>query len=282
MGSASDTLARLRAVRGFVFDMDGTLVLGDRMNKGLRPLPGALDFIKRLTKCEQPFVIMTNGTTRTPEEYTEALREIGFPLPDNVVITPSSVAAEYLSRRNFGRVMALGCEGVWRPLEAAGIEVVHPKESTDADAVYVGWHRGFTMEDLDAACAAIWGGAKLFAASSSPFFATAHGRALGTSRAISAAITSITGVRAKVLGKPSLEALRCAGERLNVDLEDIAVVGDDPSLEVPMAHRGSALAVAVQTGIGDADAFSDVVPDLKPHITVGGVDELLRLYVHSH
>ena len=32
--------------RGFVFDMDGTLVLGDRTNNGLRPLPGALEITR--------------------------------------------------------------------------------------------------------------------------------------------------------------------------------------------------------------------------------------------
>jgi 4-nitrophenyl phosphatase len=37
---------RLRAVRGFVFDLDGTLVLGDRRNQGLTPLPGALEIIR--------------------------------------------------------------------------------------------------------------------------------------------------------------------------------------------------------------------------------------------
>ena len=37
-----DPLDRLRAARGFVFDMDGTLVLGDRQSHGLRPLPGAV------------------------------------------------------------------------------------------------------------------------------------------------------------------------------------------------------------------------------------------------
>ena len=33
-------LERLRGSRAFVFDMDGTLVLGDKTNHGLNPLPG--------------------------------------------------------------------------------------------------------------------------------------------------------------------------------------------------------------------------------------------------
>jgi hypothetical protein len=40
-----DPLDRLANARGFVFDMDGTLVLGDRRNHELRPLPGAVEII---------------------------------------------------------------------------------------------------------------------------------------------------------------------------------------------------------------------------------------------
>jgi hypothetical protein len=36
---------RLRTAQGFIFDMDGTLVLGDRANHGLRPLPGAIPML---------------------------------------------------------------------------------------------------------------------------------------------------------------------------------------------------------------------------------------------
>jgi 4-nitrophenyl phosphatase len=278
MDIASEALARLKAARGFIFDMDGTLVLGDRRNKCLKPLPGAIELTQLLKQRNVPFVVLTNGTTRTPQEYIATLRDIGFPIADGVVLTPSSVAADYFKKRKFARVMVLGGEGVWRPLEAAGLTVVRPLESSNANAIYIGWHRDFTMDELDAACNAVWNGAKLFAASLSPFFATAQGKAPGTSRAIAAAITSITGARARALGKPSLEALRVTCKRLGVPSPDIAVVGDDPELEVPMAHRGGALAIAVSSGIGDASAFTNAAPGQRPHLTVHDVAELLRLY----
>jgi 4-nitrophenyl phosphatase len=110
--------------------------------------------------------------------------------------------------------------------------------------VLVGWFPEFTMPALEAACHAVWGGAVLFSASQTPFFATANGRALGTSRAISAMIRSLTG---------------------------------SPLLEVPMAHRGRALAIAVGTGLGSADAYDHLPAERKPHLRLRGVDELLAL-----
>jgi 4-nitrophenyl phosphatase len=274
---------RLRDACGFVFDLDGTLVLGDSGNKGLQPLPGAIAFTQHLESIGKPFAILTNGTTRVPRDYAATLREIGFSLRDDLMLTPAAIAGDYLTRHGFRRVMALGTEGVWRTLEDAGLDVVRPSKGAPVrgklDAVFVGWFREFTFDDLETACHAVSGGAKLFTASMAPFFASAHGKALGTARAICAMITSITSASATVLGKPSLEALQCASRRLGVDCAHLAVVGDDPALEIPMAHSGGSLAIAVHTGIGDNDAFSTLPAAERPHIIVRDVEELLQLYV---
>jgi 4-nitrophenyl phosphatase len=199
-----------------------------------------------------------------------------------MMLTPAAIAGDYLARRGFQRVMALGSEGVWRPLADAGLEIVRPSKSTSArgkpDAVFVGWFREFTFDDLEAACHAVWDGAKLFTASLVPFFASANGKALGTACAICAMITSVTGAPATVLGKPSLEALQCASRRLGIDCNHLAVVGDDPALEVPMAHSGGSLAIAVHTGIGDDTTFSTLPAAEHPHVIVRNVEELQQLY----
>lgn len=271
-------LQRLRAARGFVFDMDGTMVLGDKRNHGLNPLPGAIEFVRLLNARGVPFLLFTNGTLRTPRNYLDTLRDIGFDLPDNAVMTPASSAADYFRRRGYRRVMVLGKEGMTEPLRDVGIEAVAPTGKQEVDAVFAGWYREFTMDTLEAACHAVWAGAGLYSASQSLYFATAEGKSIGTSRAISAMIKDLTGCRVRIIGKPALEALRCAGRRLGVKLKDLAVVGDDPSLEVPMAHRGRALAIGVGTGLGGEGAFAQMPEQARPHITVSGVDELLALY----
>ncbi len=270
-------LERLSAVQGFIFDMDGTLVLGDPRNHGLEPLAGAIEITNWLKQRAVPFVVFTNGTARPPAAYAASLAQVGFKLADADLLTPSSAAAELFTRRGYRRVLALGGEGLCAPLRAAGIEVLPPAGKPLVDAVLIGWYREFTMDALEAACHAVWNGACLYSASQTRFFATADGKALATSRAIAAMIRDMTECRIQVIGKPSLDALRCAGRRLGVPLTELAVVGDDPALEVPMAHRGRALAVAVNTGLGDADSFAHVPPARRPHITVPGMPELLAL-----
>jgi NagD protein len=268
-------LERLRAVRGFVLDMDGTLVLGDRHNHGIRALPGAVDFVDTLRARGTPFCVFTNGTVKTPAECASALQRAGFPVPDDVVLTPATAAAAVFRRRGHRRVMVLGGKGVVEPLESAGIETVPPLRGTSADAVFAGWYREeLTFEALEAACFAVLDGARVYSASLAPFFATAEGRTLGSSRAISAVLRDITRARVTVVGKPSLPALRASARHLGLPMTALAVVGDDPGLEVPMAHKGRAFAVAVRTGIGGPDAFADRPEHLRPHLDLADVATL--------
>jgi 4-nitrophenyl phosphatase len=279
MPVAAQVLERLRGSRGFVFDMDGTLVLGDKRNAGLRALPGAIEFTRELARRAIPFVILTNGTVRTPEQYAAKLRALGFALEDKAVLTPVSVAGEYFARRGMRRVLVLGGEGITTPLRAAGLTARLPSERrSDVDAIFIGWYREFGIEDLELACEAAWAGARLYTASLAPFYATAEGRALGTSRAIAAMITSLTGRRATVLGKPALQALRVAARRLELPCTALAVVGDDPALEVPMAHRGGALAIAVHSGLGAVDAFEALAEAARPHLAVRDIAQLQAIY----
>jgi len=257
--------------------MDGTLVLGDRRNHGLLPLPGAREFIGWLQQCELPFVLFTNGTTRTPRQYARMLRALDFDLTVANIMTPASSAVDVFLQQGYRRVLALGGAGLKQPLLEAGFDVAARGDSAPVNAVLVGWYREFTMDDLEAAVDAVWNGARLYSCSQSLFFATAQGRALGTSRAITAMIRDLTGCRVRIVGKPSLDALNSAARRLGVPRRSLAVIGDDPGLEVAMALRGQCLAIGVQTGLSDGAAFSALPRDQRPHLTVPGIAEFLRL-----
>jgi len=272
---------RLRAGRGFVFDMDGTLVLGDRKGTGHHALPGAIELLAHLRTRGLPWVAFTNGTAHTPAHCAGLLRHAGFALEDAQMLTPSVSAAEFFVQEGLQRILVLGCEGVWRPLEAAGLEVVLPPAADPkVEAVYLGWYREFTMPDLELACAAVWAGAALFTASHVPFFATATGRGIGTSFAMAEMIRALTGKRARVLGKPARAALCCAARHLGLkasELDSLVVVGDDPLLEMTMARSGKALAIGVTTGLNDRASFERQPVARRADLVVDGLAELATL-----
>lgn len=261
---------------GFIFDIDGTLALADG-HEGLVALPGAHALVNRLNTQGTPIVAYTNGTFRTPAEYQQTLRSAGLEFLPDRVLTPASVAAAYFLKRDIRRVLVLGVEGVFKPLQEAGIETVRPDDNLDSvQAVLIGWHPDFILRDLDAACRAVWTGAALFTVSNAPFFASRGGRMLGISGAIAAMITSVTGRRAIVLGKPSEHGLRIACARMGLRPSQVAVIGDDPMLEVNMARRGGARAVGVLTGIGDREAFLRLPENRRAHLVVDSLAELMH------
>jgi 4-nitrophenyl phosphatase len=241
----------LAQIKGFIFDMDGTLVLGDKNNKGLLPIPGAVEFTQKLKKDGIEFSVFTNGTTKTPTEYADVLAALGFPITSKNMLTPVSGALECFIAAGYKRVMVLGGKGIIEPLEAAGIEVVPNELGTKADAVLAGWYKEVKFSDFEAACDAVWAGASFFSCSQSIFFATANGRALGTSRAISAVVRDLTSCDVEVVGKPSKFAFQACLKSLGLEANQVSVVGDDVELEVTMANQQGALSIAVATGIED-------------------------------
>jgi len=269
-----DLTERLKRARGFVFDMDGTLVLGDKGHHGYLPLPGALECLNHLQDAGLPFVVVTSGSAQTPADYAAALRRLGFPVQDRMMQTPASVAADYFPRRKIRRVMVLGSDGARRPLADAGLEVIAPEGKPQAEAVFIGFYRDFTFAEIEAACHAIWQGAGLYTSAYARFFAAAGGRAIGVPRAICTMIRGITGCPLTILGKPSIEALRSAARVMGLKPSSLVVVGDDPSLEIAMALRGGALAVGVTSGLATKADFAALPAPRQPHLVVEALGEL--------
>lgn len=267
------------SIGGYMFDVDGTLILSDRALGGYQLLPGAAEVLGALRARGIPYVALTNGSAYPPAEQAAKLRALGLPIEDHQMLTPSSVAADIMPRRGVKSALILGTPGVGHCLAEAGIELKFTGQpgADRVDAVYVGWHPDCGMKDIETACTAIWSGAALYVASDVPFFASASGRTMGYSHAITAAIRKLTRAPMILTGKPSLHALRFAARRLGVPVKMVAVVGDDPSVEIIMARRGGATSFAVTTGFTKAIDWKAQTGKRRPHRLLTGVGDLLKL-----
>jgi NagD protein len=183
-----------------------------------------------------------------------------------------------MPRRGVKRVLVLGSPGVGQPLAQAGIKTVYTGDEGDepVEAVYIGWHPDFGMKDIEKAAKAIWNGAELYVASDVPFFATAHGKSMGYSYAISAAVRRVTRAPMILTGKPSLHALRLVARRLGIPMSRVGIVGDDPLVEMIMARRGGAVGFGVTTGITKARDWAKQPLARKPHCVLRSLGELLE------
>jgi 4-nitrophenyl phosphatase len=265
-------------IKGYMFDLDGTLVLGDRSGKSYDVLPGAIEVLTRLRESGIPYLVLTNGSAHPPAQQAARLRGFGLPIEDGQMFTPSSVTAEVLLKAGVRRALVLGSRGVGYVLKERGIGITFTGEPgcEKVDAVYIGWHPDCGMPDIEAACNAIWNGAKLYVASDVPFFASRAGRTIGYSYAINGAVRRMTGARATITGKPSMHALRFIARQLGIKPVEVGIVGDDPVVEMQMARRGKATGIGVCTGTTSLAQWKTQPLRQRPHHVLEGVFELLE------
>jgi 4-nitrophenyl phosphatase len=266
-----------RQPQGFMFDLDGTLILSDRKLGGYTVIPGAIELLEALEERGVPFLALTNGSAYAASVQAPRLRAVGLPIRDERLFTPNSVAADVMRARGFARVLVLGTQGVVDALEAEGIACCLPgsAEADSADAVYVAWHPDCVMDDIHAACSRVLDGAAFLTASDVPFFATKDGRSFGYSCAINGAIARVTGQEPECTGKPSAHAMHYVAAQLGLQIADVGVVGDDAVAEMQMARAEGAIGIAVTSGSTSRSEWLAQPDSRRPHLIIDHVGQLL-------
>jgi len=267
----------VRQPKGFMFDLDGTLILSDRSLGGYTVIPGAPEALKALNERGLPWIAMTNGSAYPASVQAPRLRAVGLPIPDARLFTPNSVAAKAMVERGYKSVLVLGTQDVIDALEELGVPCVGPDDEAahGAEAVYVAWHPECSMPHIHLACERVLEGAAFLTASDIPYFAAKDGRAFGYSCAINGAVSRITGVEPEPTGKPSALALRLIAEQLGIAEEDVGVVGDDAKAEMEMARAGGAIGIAVASGSTSREQWAAQPPERAPHLIIDSVKDLL-------
>ena len=266
----------LEGVRGFVFDIDGTLVHRTGPEE-VHAIPGTLEVLDRIAASGRPFAVFTNGSHVAPDAFARQLRAAGLPVEDGQVLTPLCSVQSYLERfRGEARVLPFATEAAHRYLREAGVELVDGVNGARVDAVFVAHADRVDFEQLERAARAVIAGARLLTGSYVPAYAGADGPILSRGAMITAAIAKASSARPVVVGKPSQAAVRVMRERLGVRSEEIAMVGDDLRLDIALGRLGRSTTVLVRSGIS-ADLDLDRVPEAqRPDLTVGTVAELLQ------
>jgi 5'-nucleotidase len=265
---------RLDEVRGFVFDVDGTLV--HRAGQDVRLIPGAREVLDRIRTSGRPYALFTNGSQVAPEALASELRRAGLPVGDEELLTPLRSVQTYLRRfRPDARVLPFLTDAARDYLLAGGVRLVDGHDDAHIDAVFVAQPSGVNFDELERAARAVVGGARLLTGSYVPAYAGADGPIFSRGAMLTAALAKATGARPVVVGKPSHAAVRELRARLGGPSEEMAVIGDDLSLDVALGHLGGSVTVLVRTGISAEVDLSRVPESRRPHLTLNSVRELL-------
>jgi len=256
-----------RIFAGYVFDLDGTVYLGDAL------LPGAGQAIAELRGAGARIVFVTNKPLEPGDAYAAKLVRLGVPASRADVVTSVDSLVGYLRREHPAATLLCVTETSTRDeLVEAGFAVTTDPAQTAV--VVVSFDRTFDYAKLNAAYRAVkHHGATIVATNPDPYCPTPDG-GLPDCAAMLAAIEACTGARAEaIVGKPSVHMARALEERLGLTAAAVAVVGDRLLTDVAMAHSLGMAGVLVLTG---ATTLADVrAGDVAPDFVIDGLGELL-------
>jgi 4-nitrophenyl phosphatase len=257
----------LEAVRHLIVDMDGVLWRGDE------PMPNLQAFFDFLRQRDIGYVLATNNSSRTPEQYVEKLARFGVAVDSESILTSSQVAAAYLADQapSGTRVYAIGREGVRRALEERGFVLTEQ----EADYVVVGWNTELTWDELATAALLIYKGAGFIGTNPDVNYPTERGPVPGNGAQL-AALEVTTGVAPVVTGKPEPRMYEEAMRRMGATPETTAVVGDRLDTDLAGGVRLGLTTVLILSGIATE---SDVAASsVKPDVICADIGELMRVW----
>jgi HAD superfamily hydrolase (TIGR01450 family) len=260
-----------RTYEVYLFDLDGTIYLGDDL------LPGAKRLIEELRARGTAVRFLSNNPTKDPQQYADKLAHLGLPTPiEEIVNTTVTMTRWLLDNAPEAVVFPISEAPLKRALEAAGIRM--SSDPAQIDIVIASYDRGFDYEKLQIAFDAIWfhKRARLVATNPDPFCPFPGGRGEPDCAAIIAAIEACTGATCEAnLGKPNPAMLHAALAGLDVELSECLMVGDRMSTDVRMGLDTGVAAALVLTGETTPDDLLNLTAEDTPPIVVDRIDRLL-------
>jgi phosphoglycolate/pyridoxal phosphate phosphatase family enzyme len=255
-----------RTFSGYIFDLDGTVYLGDAL------LPGARYAVETLREMGSRVVFLSNKPLETRADYAAKLTRLGVPTSPDEVINSSWVMARWLAREAPGAALfVIGERPLLDELREAGFRLT--EEPGEIDFVVASFDRTFAYHKLQVAFDAIRAGAR-FVATNADRYCPIPGGGLPDAAATIGAIEGCTGKRVEVVvGKPSPITVRAILDQLKLPASECIIVGDRLETDMRMGLEAGMATAIVLTGVTTPEllAASDIQPDYVLH----RLDELL-------
>ncbi len=241
----------LSHVEGVLLDIDGVLTVS------WRPIPGSADAVGWLRANAIPFRLMTNTTMLSRTRVADILRDGGFDVDRDEILSAAAATGAYLRERHAGaRCFVLGeTDDILEDLE--GVTIV-PGGAAEV-VVVAGADDRFTFANLNHALNLLVGGAALVAMQRNLTWLTDEGLKFDAGPYVDA-LERASGTRAVVVGKPEPAFFRQGVEALGgVPIERVAMIGDDLAYDVLAAQSLGMAGVLVRSGkhrpgVDDRDA----------------------------
>lgn len=254
--------------RLFLFDIDGTIAVGDTLYPGTRPL---LDYIRYVGGKAY---YITNNSTWSNADYVRKFRDVfGLETDESQFVTSGYMTLRFLLQRHSAdKIYVLGTASYIAELRRNGLRVTEQPEE-DAKCAVVAYDSELTYQKLVNAC-------KLLSVADIPFYGTNPDLRcpidfgfIPDCGSICQMIASSTGKTPLYLGKPNPEMVTLCMEDSGFSAAQTLVVGDRLYTDIACGLNAGVDTCALYTGETSPDEIAH--SPYKPAYAFADVQALL-------
>jgi 4-nitrophenyl phosphatase len=234
-----NNIEKLSTVRGFLLDMDGTFYLSDRL------LEGALRFIDLLREQKKEFLFLTNNSSKHRRQYAEKISRLGLPLPEELVLTSGEATALHLKKQHPGaRLHVVGTPFLEEEFHQHGFQLV----GEEPDFLVLGFDTTLTYQKMWTLCDFVRAGIP-YIATHPDFNCPTETGWMPDIGAMIAFVKAATGREPDlVVGKPNRLIVDAAAAKLNLQIDQLAMIGDRLYTDIALGQSSGIATVLVLSG----------------------------------
>ena len=257
-------VAKLKNIRCFLLDMDGTIYLGDKL------LPRAGGFIQYLRSSGRSFIFMTNNSSKDKASYVDKLSNLGIKVDTDEILTSGEATCIYLKSIGVERVYLMGTPELEAEFKRWGFVLTEDKP----EYVVLGFDKTLTYQKLVISCDFLRKGVP-FVATHPDINCPMENTYIPDTGAMIELIKASTGVSPKVIGKPNKEIIESAFKKFGNKFTkgEFAMVGDRLYTNVATGKNAGICSILVLSGESTLeDAEKSLV---KPTVIAQNVGEIM-------
>lgn len=244
----------MKDYKGYLFDIDGTIVLGDVL------IPGAKEKIEELRKCGKKIGFYTNNSSKNPKSYIEKFTKLGIETELKEIITAGGVLADYLKNScKDKKIFMVGTKDYKNYCKDLEIQIFDENDDFDfseIDIVVVTLDSELNYKKLEIACKLLHRNVEYLAANEDLVYPVEDGVFLPDCRAICNIIELCTKKIPKYFGKPKKAMLDYALRNLNLLKDEVVIVGDRLYTDIASGYINGCDTILVLTGEAKRDSKS--------------------------
>ena len=257
----------LKSIRLFLFDMDGTLYLGNELFDFTAEL---LDTIKKQGKR---YMFMTNNSSKSVKDYVLKLKKLGIDSCEDDFFTSSQATALYLKEHHRGdRLYVCGTRSLKEELSKNGFEITEDPGQTDC--IVMGFDTELTFKKLhDVSYLLLTRPGIPYIATNPDYVCPTEFGSVPDCGSVCDMLYNVSKRRPVVIGKPSPLMPELAMEKWGYTKEETAVVGDRIYTDIKSGLNAGITGILVLSGESTLQTLADS-PD-KPHLVLENAGQLL-------